>query len=331
MIGLGKQHKGLYYFVPQSESPSPAAHSVSSPSDITWHQRLGHPSKAPSQLLSKQIPSFIFGSPHLCEICPLAKQSRLPFPLSSIQSLHPFDLIHCDIWGPHRFSTHTGAHYFLTIVDDYTRFTWIFLMKLKSETQSLLKSFITFANTQFNRQIKCVRSDNGTEVKSLLSFFSTLGILFQSSCTSTPQQNGVVERKHRHILNIGRALRFQANLPSQFWGESVLTATYLINRIPTPTLHHISPFERLYNKPPTYTHLRVFGCLCYATNLHPLTKFSSRARRCIFLGYPAGQKAYRLYDLDTTQFFSSRDVGFKSSHITTSYITIFYQSYFPIC
>ncbi|KAG5555708.1 hypothetical protein RHGRI_006375 [Rhododendron griersonianum] len=312
MIGLGKQHKGLYYLVPLSEelSPSPASHHVSSPSDITWHQRLGHPSKGPSFFLSKQIPSFMFASQHLCEICPLAKQTRLSFPLSSIQSMHSFDLIHCDIWGPHRVPTHTGAHYFLTIVDDFTRFTWIFLMKFKSETQGLLKSFIAFVNTQFNCQIKCVRSDNGLEFTSLKSFFSTLGILFQSSCTSTPQQNGVVERKHRHLLNVGRALRFQANLPLKFWGESVLTATYLINRLPTPVLHHKSPFELLYNKPPTYTHLRVFGCLCYATNLQPFAKFSPRARRCIFVGYPTGQKAYRVYDIAIRQIFSSRDVIF---------------------
>lgn len=113
----------------------------------------------------------MFASQHLCEICPLAKQTRLSFPSSSIQSMHCFDLIHCDIWGPHRVPTHTGAHSFLTIVDDYTQFTWIFLMKFKSETQGLLKSFITFVNTQFNYQIKCVRSDNGLEFTSLQSFF----------------------------------------------------------------------------------------------------------------------------------------------------------------
>ncbi|KAL5832076.1 hypothetical protein ACOSQ4_017430 [Xanthoceras sorbifolium] len=137
MIGLEKQLNGLYYFVsPVKSIPTslPLTHHVDSARSITWHKRLGHPSKAPLKFLSNIIPSFVFDSQHSCETCPLAKQTRLPFPSSSIQTLHSFDLIHCNIWGPFRTATHTGAHYFLTIVDDYTCFTWIFLMKFKSET-----------------------------------------------------------------------------------------------------------------------------------------------------------------------------------------------------
>ncbi|CAL2253642.1 unnamed protein product [Prunus armeniaca] len=83
-----------------------------------------------------------------------------------------------------------------------------------------------------------------------------------------------------------------------------------MNRLPTPLLSNKSPYERLYNRPPTLAHLKVFGCLCYATVVQPLQKFDSRARRCIFVGYPTGQKGYRLYDLATKQFIVSRDVKF---------------------
>ena len=107
-------------------------------------------------------------------------------------------------------SSLSGAHYFLTIVDDYTRFTCIFLMKHKDEAQPLIKNFFSYVSTQFASHIKIFRSDNGGEFLSLQSFFKDNDVLFQHSCVYTPQQNGVVERKHRHILQVARALKFQA-------------------------------------------------------------------------------------------------------------------------
>jgi hypothetical protein len=168
-----------------------------------------------------------------------------------------------------------------------------------------LKSFFSWAKTQFQKDIKIFSADNGSEFLSLHSYFNSSGTSFQHSCPYMPQQNGVVERKHRHLLNVGRALQFQANLPLKFWGESIQTACYLIYRLPTPLLSHKSPYELLHNTPPIYTYLRVFGCLSYVTNLIPVNKFDVRARHCVFLGYSIGQKGYKLYDLTTHKFFTS--------------------------
>ncbi|CAH9142136.1 unnamed protein product [Cuscuta epithymum] len=160
-------------------------------------------------------------------------------------------------------------------------------MKEKSEVSRILKQFLVLVDRQFNKRVKIVRSDNGTEFQCLKNYFMDHEIIFQTTCVYTPQQNGRVERKHRHILNIARTIRFHAHLPIDFWGECVLTSCYLINRLPSPVLEYKSPYELLYNKAPKYEHLRVFGCLCYARS-HGTNgdKFSQRGLKCVFLGYP---------------------------------------------
>lgn len=194
---------------------TPASYQVSLSSHL-WHMRLGHPSPSRLRLASPLLPSKTTSFDNNCSVCPMAKQTRLPFQLSLISTKAAFDLLHCDIWGPHKIPTHSGARFFLTIVDDFTRCTWIFLMQHKSETQNLLKSFVIFAQTQFHANIKTIRVDNGSEFFSMREFFQNHGIAYQRTCVYTPQQNGVVERKHRHILTVARALLFQSHLPLIF-------------------------------------------------------------------------------------------------------------------
>ena len=124
-----------------------------------------------------------------CFICSLAKQKRLPFPTSiSSSSSSCFDLIHANIWGPYSTPSLNGSKYFLTLVDDHSRCTWVYLMKHKSETSCLIQSFYNMIFTQFQVPIKILRSDNGPEF-ALNSFYASKGIIHQLSCVETPQQN----------------------------------------------------------------------------------------------------------------------------------------------
>jgi hypothetical protein len=161
---------------------------------------------------------------------------------------------------------------------------------------------------QHNSHVKIIRSDNGIEFL-MPQFYSSKGIIHQTSCVETPEQNGRVESKHQDLLNVGRALLFQANLPKTFWSFAIQHATYLINRLPSTVLQHKSPYELLHGTPFSLENLKVFGSLAYASTLkNNRTKLEPRSRKCIFLGYKQGVKGLLLYDLNTKEIFLSRNV-----------------------
>lgn len=139
---------------------------------------------------------------------------------------------------------------------------------------------------------------------------------FTKCLVATPlNKNGVVERKHRHLLEMARALYFQSNLPISFWGECVQTAAYLINRSPLSVLGHISPYEKLHGTPPSFSHLKAFGCLCFVSSLkHNRSKFAPRADITIFNGYSLSQKSYKTFNPKTNSIVFSRDVVFHEHH-----------------
>lgn len=332
-IGLAKQVDGLYYLevrpgLVRTVSNYFTAHSLNAsvlPDSVLWHLRLGHLSQDRMLCLNKQYSYIPISNHTACDICHLSRQKRLSFPISNRNAKSVFDLVHFDIWGP--FSTHSvhGYRYFLTVLDDCSRHIWVVMMKLKSEASQYVKSFVNMVDTQFNKKVKTVRSDNGPEFL-LPEFYASKGIIHQTSCVATPQQNGRVERRHQHILNVSRALMFQSQLPKIYWSYAVQHAVFLINRIPTRVLGNISPYQVLHGEPPDLSDLRVFGCLCYASTLQSQRKkFDPRAKKCVFLGYKSGMKGSIVLDINSRAIAVSRDVTFYDLefpfHNTTPSIT----------
>ncbi|XP_056844130.1 retrovirus-related Pol polyprotein from transposon RE1 isoform X2 [Raphanus sativus] len=311
LIGAGEREgEGLYRF--RGIESLASAHTRVLEESMLWHRRLGHPSSRITGMISDISSSAADNHIRSCDICFRAKQTRLSFTDSFHNANEIFDLIHCDLWGPYRATALCGSRYFLTIIDDHSRAVWLYLLPDKTMVSQQIKDFFTLIERQFSKKIKTIRSDNGTEFMCLTRYFKENGILHETSCVHTPQQNGRAERKHRHILNIARALRFQANLPIEFWGECVLAAGHLINRTPSSILQNKTPYEKLHGQPPDISHLRILGCLAYAHNKNTKgDKFASRSRRCMFLGYPSGTKGWKLFDLDEETVFISRDVEFQ--------------------
>ncbi|XP_016168907.1 uncharacterized protein LOC107611507 [Arachis ipaensis] len=249
------------------------------------------------------------------------KHHRATFSPSNNKSSKPFDLVHSDVWGPSAISNISGAKWFVSFIDDCTRVTWIFLMKDKSEVFYLFENFYQIVRTQFGSLIKRLRSDNSREYvnQNFSKFLKDNGVIHELTCVDTLQQNGVAERKNRHLLEVTRALLFQTSVPKSYWGEAVLTATYLINRLPSQVLDSVSPIQfltKIYPSIPIMSSLQgcIFSCPIF---VHIYSshrgKLDPRAIKCVFIGYTSNKKGYKCYHPQSRKFYISKDVTFHES------------------
>ncbi|GJW32287.1 ribonuclease H-like domain-containing protein [Tanacetum coccineum] len=213
VLGTGSESAGLYVFDANCDKLVVSNQSkflVCYVSKEVWHNRLGHPANQVLKLLknSLNLSNLDHNSP--CEVCHKAKQTRDSFPISDHKSVALGDLIYLDVWGLIKWLVGKALGIFLTVVDDFSRSVWVYLLKTKDEVFEMFVSFYNLVLTQFNKKIKVIRSDNGTEFcnNKMYDFIKTMGLIHQTSCAYTPQQNGIAERKHRHLLNVARSLMF---------------------------------------------------------------------------------------------------------------------------
>ena len=296
LLTKGTRQKDLYVL----ENPKFMAfysHRQQAASGDVWHMRLGHPHHEVLQRLSSNK-AVVINKPSrkLCEACQLGKSSRLPFSSSVFVATKPLERVHCDLWGPSPVVSTQGFRYYCVLVDQYSRFTWLYPLRMKSDFFSAFLHFQNLVERQLDSKIKIFQSDGGGEFtsKQFATHLTSCGIKHHLSCPHTPQQNGLAERKHRHLTELGLSMLFQSHTPLKYWVEAFYSANFISNIIPSTTLKQKSPSEILFKQPPDYSFLQVFGSAFYPC-LRPFTqhKFEPRSLHCVFLGYHPQYKGYR--------------------------------------
>jgi hypothetical protein len=297
---------------------------VSKEESRLWHSRYGHLGAKSLVTLAKNKmvsgfnfnKNFIKDDLQVCEPCVEGKHHHQKFPKDGgTRAKDPLGIVHTDICGKmDDVPSLGGKEYFLSIIDDKTRYTWTYPLKYKSDAFGKFKEWKAMAERSSGYKLKKLRSDNGGEYISneFDQYLLDEGIQRQNSIPKTPQQNGVAERMNRTLEEVIRSMLSESKLPKRFWAEALATATYLRNRSPTKAVEDMTPFEAWNGVKPNVDHLRVFGSICYA-HIHKSDrkKLDPKARKTILLGYGESVKGYRLYDPEWKRVFYCRDVIFK--------------------
>ena len=220
-----------------------------------------------------------------------------------------------------RSPTFGGMKFFVTLIDDKSQHCAVYLMRNKSEVFSKFAHFVNMAENKTDSRIKVLRSDNGGEYKSakFVRFCADRGIIQKFTPPYTPELNGVAERMNRTLVECARCMLEHASLAKEYWGEAVMTAAFLRNRLPTRAHTSLkTPYEEWTKKTPILANVKVFGCHVYVhVPKEKRLKLDPRATLCRFLGYSEHEKAYRFEDLSSGRIIISRDAKFMEDTFTS--------------
>jgi transposase InsO family protein len=222
-----------------------------------------------------------------------------------------------DLFGPIAYVSIGGNKYGLVIVDDFSRYTWVYFLQDKSEAQRVIKKFIRRAQNEFELKIKNIRSDNGSEFRNLNveEYLDEEGIKHELSAPYTPQQNGIVERKNRTLIEMARTMLDEYKTPDSFWAEAINTACHAVNRLYLQKYLGKTPYEILTGNKPKVHYFRVFGCKCYILNKKTKSsKFAPKADEGFLLGYGTNEHAYRVFNKTSECVEVIVDVKFDESN-----------------
>lgn len=287
-----------------------------------WHDRLGHVNFRKLHHMSNLnlIPS-IDKNVNKCNTCMLTKITRMPFPKIERTS-EILNLIHSDLCDFHSTPTRGGKSYYVTFIDDYSRFCYVYLLNHKHEALDKFKIFKAEVENTCETTIKRLRTDRGGEYYDP-TFFENVGIVHEVTAPYTPQQNGIAERKNRTLTEMINAMLSKSGLSKGFWGEALLTACHVLNRVPTKK-NSTTPYELWKKRKPNLKYLRVWGCRAIVRVPDPKRKkLGEKGVECIFLGYALNSKAYRFmvieknYSIEVNTIIESRDAIFDETRFSS--------------
>jgi transposase InsO family protein len=288
-----------------------------------WHRRLAHVGmKNLHKLLKGEhilgLTNVHFEKDRVCSACQAGKQVGAHHPHKNIMTTdRPLELLHMDLFDSITYISIGGSKYCLVIVDDYSCFTWVFFLQEKSQTQETLKGFLRRAQNEFGLRIKKIRSDNGTKFKNsqIEGFLEDEGIKHDFSSPYTPQQNGVVERKNKTLLDMARTMLDEYKTLDRFWAEAINTACYSINRLYLHRILKKTSYELLIDKKPNVSYFRVFGSKCFILDKRGIkSKFAPKVVEGFLLGYDSNTRAYRVFNKSTGLVAISCDIVFDGTN-----------------
>nr|GEX10974.1 retrovirus-related Pol polyprotein from transposon TNT 1-94 [Tanacetum cinerariifolium] len=292
---------------------------ASSTKSWLWHQRLSHLNFDTINDLARNdlvagLPKFKYHMEYLCPSCEQEKSKRASYPpkpvLNSRQRLR---LLHMDLCGPMRIVSINGKRYVLVIVDDYSRYMWVHFLRSKDEAPEVIINFLKMITVLLQSPAIIIRTDNGIEFKNqvLKEYFDTVGISHQMFSVRTPQQNEVVERRNRTLVEAARTMLIFSRALLFLWAEAIATACFTQNRSIIHCRFNKTPYELINGIKTDILFLYVFGALCYPKNdREDIGKLGAKGDIGFFIGYSANSCAYRIYNRRTKKIMETMNVSF---------------------
>ena len=307
-------------------------------SSMLWHKRMGHISKQRIERLITQgiLDSLDMSDFDICVDCIKGKMTNKR-KTSANRCSNVLELIHTDICGPFPTASWNGHTYFITFIDDYSRYGYLYLIHEKAQALEVFKIFKAEVENQLGKKIKAVKSDRGGEYYGrydgsgeqrpgpFAKYLSECGITPQYTMPGTPSQNGVAERRNRTLKDMVRSMISHSSLPNSLWGEALKTAVYILNRVPNKAVNK-TPYELWTGKKPSIRHLHVWGCPAEARPYKPNErKLDSMTVSCYFVGYPERSKGYKFYDPSSRSFFETGNATFIEDSGSTQVKEVIFQ------